>query len=795
MAIRFHSLGVRAAALVAAAILLVAPAPACRAQSDETPPVVTIESLGLGLDRIELLLRRKDVSDAALAGAREDLDPLRELLRNRIETLKQSSAEIEAGLKQLGAAPAADKPPEDAALADERARLDRRAHEADAAARQAGLLATRAESLADQIASRRREIFARRLLARSSSIFDPSFWGQFAEAVPRGARSFTVLARSWWNHAVEVAGPGKMAAALAILAALAAAIALYARWWRRWRASGEDARSRFAKVLSALIALVRTALTVPGTVVAIVLILDAFALMPAHIGEIASGLVIAVAVASFGRGVSNALFAPDEPARRLFQIDDGKARLIARHLNGANRVLGVAIFFSAFQKATSSPISATVALNMLSAAAILVLLVHLLLRARRRALELDDVEAHRGQWLRGFGWLLATAILAALATGYVGLAAFLAGRTLVVFNIFGALYILLVFIDVFLTDELSAQSRRGRAVAAFIGLKPANFEMIATLLSAVLRILLIFLVILPLLGRWGIFAADYLGLVRDAAFGIHIGEITISITAVVSAVIALFIGVLLTRLAQGWLQKRFLPRTGIESSLQHSVATIFGYLGIIAALTLALATLGIDLQKITLVAGALSIGIGFGLQSIVSNFVSGLILLTERPIRVGDWIVVKGEEGYVRRIKVRATEIETFERASVIIPNSELISGVVKNWTHVNTLGRITVKVGVGYESDAVQVRDILLDVAQSHAGVLKSPQPLALFVGFGDSALDFELRCVVAKIQELFVIRSDLCFAILERFRAAGVVIPYPQRELSWRDGAKPGLEPPQGG
>ena len=130
---------------------------------------------------------------------------------------------------------------------------------------------------------------------------------------------------------------------------------------------------------------------------------------------------------------------------------------------------------------------------------------------------------------------------------------------------------------------------------------------------------------------------------------------------------------------------------------------LFGYAALVAVVALALGALGIDLQKIALIAGALSVGIGFGLQAVVSNFVSGLILLAERPIRVGDWVVVKNEEGWVRRISVRATEIETFDRASVIIPNQEFITGVVKNWTHGNTMGRIIVKVRVAYDSDARQ--------------------------------------------------------------------------------------------
>jgi len=226
---------------------------------------------------------------------------------------------------------------------------------------------------------------------------------------------------------------------------------------------------------------------------------------------------------------------------------------------------------------------------------------------------------------------------------------------------------------------------------------------------------------------------------------------------------------------QRWLETELLPRTRLEPSLQLSIVTIFGYLGAITALVVGLTSLGFDLQKIALIAGALSVGIGFGLQSVVSNFVSGLILLTERPIRVGDSIVVKGEEGWVRRVRVRATEIETFDRASVIIPNSEFITGVVKNWTRTNTLGRIVMKIGVAYDSDPVQVRDVLMDIARTHPQIVQSPPPGAFLVGFGANALEFELRCVVADVEKALPVRSDLNYAIIKRFREARIEIPHP--------------------
>jgi potassium-dependent mechanosensitive channel len=193
---------------------------------------------------------------------------------------------------------------------------------------------------------------------------------------------------------------------------------------------------------------------------------------------------------------------------------------------------------------------------------------------------------------------------------------------------------------------------------------------------------------------------------------------------------------------------------------------------------LALAALGIDLQKIALIAGALSVGIGFGLQSVVSNFVCGLILLAERPIRVGDWVVVRNEEGWVRRISVRATEIETFDRASVIIPNQDFITGVVKNWTHGNTMGRIIIKLRVSYDSDIAKVRSILADCAAGHAFVLQTPPPTVYLIGFGDIGIDFELRCLLGNVEQALTIKSDLQIDLLRRLAEAGIKIPFPAHE-----------------
>ena len=205
---------------------------------------------------------------------------------------------------------------------------------------------------------------------------------------------------------------------------------------------------------------------------------------------------------------------------------------------------------------------------------------------------------------------------------------------------------------------------------------------------------------------------------------------------------------------------------------------------------LAISSAGFDLSSLAFVAGALSLGVGFGLQSIVSNFVSGLILLAERPIKAGDWVSTSGGDGYVRKISVRSTEIETFDRATIIVPNSSLITDTVTNWTHGNKTGRIRIPIGVAYESDPDQVQEILLKCAAEHDLVLGRPEPVVYFMEFGASSLDFELRCFLADINYGMSVMSDLRFSILKELRAANIGIPFPQREIIIKS-EEPAAEP----
>ncbi len=288
---------------------------------------------------------------------------------------------------------------------------------------------------------------------------------------------------------------------------------------------------------------------------------------------------------------------------------------------------------------------------------------------------------------------------------------------------------------------------------------------------------------LILLTAWGVAWKDLKNWLLALLNGIQIGNFTFSITDLASAIVIFIIVLVATRALQRLLEHRVFPQTRLDAGVRNSLKAATGYSGLVIALMLAISTIGLDLSNLAIIAGALSVGIGFGLQNVVNNFVSGLILLIERPIKVGDWIVIGTHEGYVRQINVRATEIQTFQRASVIIPNAELLSSALVNWTHKDTQARVEVQVGVAYGSDTAKVQDLLLDCAKSHPKVSRWPQPYVLFQDFGDSSLDFEVRFFIAQADQTRLIASDVRFAVDAAFRQHEVEIPFPQRDVHVRN------------
>lgn len=755
-----------------------APTPPPAAKPD-TPAAASLETNRAALDEIEKALAAESHFEDTLAEMRRRLTPMRSDLRDAAQALEDELNQVTAQLKQLGDAPEGDEPKEDAGLAAERAKLQKRQSEVDAALKQARLLIQRADDASTKVTDLRRGLFTKELLARSPGLFNRTFWSDLSDGIPSETGRVVQLVRAWWLYASNAASAANVVGALLTLAGFALAAVLLIRWLRH-RLVEEGLAASFGRAFQALLVLVVHAAAMPAAVLVTVLVLENFGLMPAWIKAIGVGLALAVLAASTGRAVALALFAPGEPGRRLFAWSDAEAARATSHLTWAARMLGLAAFLNLLHRTTTAPIALTVATSALLALVTAAIAFHFMWRTARSSV-VADAQPGPGQGgirIRVVLAVFVAGMLIPLATGYIALSAFVASRLVIVLTLTGALIVLDAFVDALFGQVLSSTSERGRAVAALLGLSHRGLDLISTLLSGIIRVALLLLVILAVLGPWGVFADDVLSRVAEAAFGWQVGGVTISIQTILGAIAILLIGVLAVRGAQRWLQTSFLPRTALDPGLQHSIAALFGYAGLIGVLAAVLGAIGIDLQKIALIAGALSVGIGFGLQSIVQNFVSGLILLAERPIRVGDWVVVKNEEGFVRKISVRATEIETFDRASVIIPNAEFITSSVKNWTHANTLGRVTLKVRVAYDSDVAQVREILAGCARAHPLVLKAPPPGVFLLGFGEIGLDFELRCILSNVENGLSVKSDLHVAVLQKFREAGIKIPYPIHE-----------------
>jgi len=267
--------------------------------------------------------------------------------------------------------------------------------------------------------------------------------------------------------------------------------------------------------------------------------------------------------------------------------------------------------------------------------------------------------------------------------------------------------------------------------------------------------------------------------------GFNVGSLTVTPTLIISGLFSLIFLLSLARYAKKHILPNILKHTRFDRGAKEAVTSLFGYAGVAIAMLVALSITGVKMQNIAIIAGALSVGIGFGLQNIVNNFISGLILLFERPIRRGDWIITGETEGYVKSINIRSTQIQTFDQADVIVPNSELITAKVTNWMLRDSHGRITIMVGVSYDSDVDKVSRILLDIAQNHPMVMndknqKISPPKVLFRNFGDSALNFELRCFIYDIDQRLNVVSEINFSIIKEFREENIEIPFPQRVIS---------------
>lgn len=380
---------------------------------------------------------------------------------------------------------------------------------------------------------------------------------------------------------------------------------------------------------------------------------------------------------------------------------------------------------------------------------------------------------------------IALALLGALGAewlGYRDLSVFVGAGVALTLICLLAAWLVATLGDDFIDSLDEGRHAWQRRLRARLGVAPEAFIPGLFWLRILFQLLLWLSLGLAVLDVWGLPDSARSTLLRWAGQGFTLGQVRIEPARVLLAMLALGVMLSLVSWARKHLDRR-LATAHLEQSAREAAVVVTGYGLMIFAGLGALSIAGLGLQNLALIAGALSVGIGFGLQNVVNNFVSGLILLFERPIRTGDWVIVGNVEGHVRRISIRSTQIQTFDRADVIVPNSDLISSCVTNWMLRDRYGRVRVPVGVAYGSDARLVEDTLLRVARAHPQVVQGSRvvddPYVLFLAFGDSSLNFELRLFVRDIGQRLSVLSELNFAIEAAFREAGIEIPFPQRDL----------------
>jgi len=745
-----------------------------------------LDAIRDSFDNAENRLKQDTLRDSDFTFLRDRINPLRSEIRNKIADLEPRYAEVQKRLGELGPAPKDGAPPEDVRITAERTTQTKLLADLDSALKQARLLNVRGDQLADQIDAGRRTRFKERLLTRSESALNPALWLNAAKEAPAEIRSLGNLLSNWKDYAADSAPAGALLLSAIVIIALIVAVFLtrqmLLRYLDRRARKGEVLQTR--RSLDAYLAICRTVIDAaapPFAVFAAISILSAFDLISPRIDRLTNGILVAVAIFSIGCGVARAMV---EPAKRILGFSNAPAYKLYRAAASAVAVVAAATLLFALHR----ELGATAPLRT-ATAALMALLVGLCVGRALMIRSEGDKGGGLPNLVRLLGWVAVGAIFIALAMGHINLAAFAAARLVDAAVIGGAGVLILALIDSVFATGFSEEGTGRRRVASAIGINPARLDLLATITAGLLRALLVVIVLFLMIGGWRTSVTDVASMLDRFDLALTIGQSQLALGNLLLAIALLIVGLIITRIVHRWLSQTVLPRTSLDAGLQNSISTMFVYLGAIAAALLALGQIGINLQNIAFVAGALSVGIGFGLQSVVSNFVSGIILLAERPLRVGDMIEVKGESGYVRRISVRSTEIETFDRANVIIPNSDLVTNVVTNWTHANTLGRIKLDITVAYDSSPEKVREILLRAAAGHPKVLKTPAPSVLLSAFGDNGLKFQLFAYVGDVNVGGGIRSDLYFEVLKQFREETIEIPLSR---DYRDfGAKD--NPPQ--
>ena len=765
---------------------------------EDEPDSTSLHSWQQELEGIQTILKQPDLETAAIDGCIDRLEQLHIKALELSAQFRPHLSNIEESLDQLGPAPKTGLEAED--IAARRRELENERREIGAIETKLDLFSIQVKQTIDTAMQNRHARFFQKIFETNRSVLNPNLWiGGIASSRDFAAR-LSVMTAGWRS---AIAGsPTPLGIAWLIGRILmcfgVVALALWARAYLLHRRLFPNRSKTQPPALEKLLWIAGS-----SSINAVCAYFGALAIFLLLKGWQASDwaqelyhlVTFAIVVFTAWRGLNRGVFSPELPAWRLTTHDDQ----VAGRLNRLFDLLALVICIDlVFQGISDLPVQFLASESALTAMALAVVTVLLLLVARppepeedsEQANAREDTSADTPSALTWTGnvlflyWAIVAITITALVTGLIALAHFVARQSVIISALVIVLYLLHRLGDEQIDDGLKPHHPIGRFLRKVVWLKNPAINRIGLLVTTLFDFLLIFIgvpiALLQVAGPW----INLRGWTNSVFLGFEIGGATISPSMILSVILIFLIGLGLVKAFTFWLETRILARTNLNRGVRDSIKTGGGYAGFLMVIIITLAYTGVNFQNIAIVAGALGVGIGFGLQSVVNNFASGLILLVERPIKVGDWIKFSDGEGYVKRINVRSTEIETFAKCSIIVPNANLISDPVQNWTHSNSMGRVPIRIGVAYNSDPEVVRDILVDCARRNENTLNFPAPVAHFVGFGDSSLDFLLYAYISDVNFRLSVSSALRFAIFRAFKENNIEIPCPQRDITVRAG-----------
>ncbi|MBG03355.1 MAG: hypothetical protein CMM59_04685 [Rhodospirillaceae bacterium] len=739
--------------------------------------------------RVEKYLQGTNFTETGTRALRAALVDVEGEARSARDDAAKALANVERFLAALGPAPAETEPPETDAVKARRSQYNADATFYRAQVQQAELALARVAQLNSSLSDRATRRLVSQLLSERASPFDVA---TTERAISESARILVAILKApagWWTGLpdMERAFGRGFQLLLLLIFVLFLGWALRRYLLERFGKNPEIEQPSYTRRLISAISEGVAKGIVPAVLFAGVMWRSTVeaSYLTGLFGEIVYGVCFGMIIFVVATALVRAILSPEMPNWQITPLHPENAVAISRNVTVLAAVSGIDIFLRLIADELSASEEFrtiySIVFNSLEGGLLIALCRARLWEKPPPEVETEEDAAESdGVSYTDRAWRLVRIVIVALTgisiiaswIGYGPLGDFFNG------NIVGSLILAtLIYLLRGLLRELVGVAMRAPLLRDRLGVSHASRSVAKFWLRVAVDAMFVLFGLVLISPIWGVPHEELLRWGHAALTGFNVGSFRVSLLDTAFG-IAVFVGILLvTRMLQRVLADRVLPQTQLETGIQHSVAAGFGYVGIFIAAMLGITTLGVDLSNLAIIAGALSVGIGFGLQNIVNNFVSGIILLIERPIKVGDWVVVGGNEGLVRRISVRATEIQTFQRAAVIVPNAEFLSNSLTNWTHKDRNGRIEILVGVAYGTDTQQVEEILLGLAKEHEEVMTIPEPFVLFRDFGASSLDFELRCFTENVTRRLRIASDLRFKIDAAFREANIEIPFPQR------------------